>query len=83
MRTLILLAALTLLSCKKETPQPTLCTCVDVTYQRSTTQSDVWFEHSRKEPQQEDCWRHGETRYWQTSPVAWVTVFWKESKHCE
>jgi hypothetical protein len=84
MKTLILLAALTLLSCKKETPQPNnLCECVDVTYRRAPADPNVWIEEVRTEPKQEDCWRHGETRQWTTNPVAWVTVHWKETKHCE
>lgn len=81
MKKLILLLALGLLACKKETPQPE-CNCNEV-YSRKFISSG-WAVVSTT-PIDVECWRHNEvTSEWQTTdPVTTMPIQHKKVIICE
>jgi hypothetical protein len=87
MKKLLILAALaiTFVSCKKETPQPTnnKCNCAEVTYLKWFYTQNTWEEQNRVNTQQMDCWRHGEvTSEWNTTQIG-LPQEWKKQIVCE
>lgn len=74
--TIIAIAALIMVSCKKETPQPE-CNCNEVHLRN--TGSGAW-EIQSTTPIDTECWRHNEvTDEWQTTP-SWSPFPWYHKK---
>jgi hypothetical protein len=74
---LIILAALALFSCKKETPQPTNCQCREVTYVQGN--QGYWTEQSSTAPTTMNCSANGTiTDSWSVQSPAWTTNYKKQ-----